>query len=77
MNTDYEEHGGGIFNAGVTNFKPTGGPHNSLRTSLRAALLCTYIGMRRAVGGVNKLEGSYLQAVSYAKKYGRMFTGPY
>ena len=47
--------------------EPTGGPHNSLRTGLRAALVCTYIEMGGGGGGLNSLEKRYLQSASFAK----------
>jgi hypothetical protein len=51
--------------AGLANFNPTGGPHNSLRTRLRAALLCVYL--TKGMGGQNSLERPYLHRESYAK----------
>ena len=43
--------------------RPTGRPHNSLRTHLRAALVYAYI---ERGGGGNSLESGYLKTLSYA-----------
>lgn len=45
--------------------EPTGGPHNSLRTGMRAALVYAYIEL--GGGGLNSLERRFLQSVSFAK----------
>ena len=43
--------------------EPTGGPHNSLRTGLRAALVYTYFEMGEGGQGLNSLEARCLQTV--------------
>jgi len=45
-----------VVRPGLTNFEGTGGPHNSLRTHLRVALVYTYIIMNEHATRINLHE---------------------
>jgi hypothetical protein len=51
----------------ASQLQPTGGPHNSLRTSLKAARVYTIYGKRGGGEVTELLEGSNLQTKRYAK----------